>query len=306
MADKLPSEILKKISIDLSPNDLYAAVRVCHSWNIAFIPTLYGVVDIRSYRQFKRFIATLRDSENLNARGHLLRILKLSFDFGVPSESDYDYNVFSKNAWKKYNLQFKLLFRLCPFVVEFNSCNGWSPAALENLQEWKHLTKLPSIVCQNPLPASSLDFFRNRLTRLTIACAEFSEWKDVVTELPCIENLTLTYNGNWLFDSSYSSPDISILDLERIHKALRFLRSLTVGSLYLRGEIPNDITPCGTVHELDLRPNSGYLWGRYVARKYTALETLKISFTGINDEINEAELMTLIKPCRHLKRFEYE
>ncbi|KAG0167354.1 hypothetical protein DFQ29_000505, partial [Apophysomyces sp. BC1021] len=304
MTDKLPNEILQKIAIDLSPNDLCAAVRVCHSWNIAFIPTLYGVVDIRSHRQFKLFVATLRDSENLNALGHRIRILKLSFSFSKTVDLDLDLDSVRETFWENYNLEFKLLFRLCPFVVELDSWNDWCLAAVENFQEWKHITKLPSIVCQNPLPTSSLDFFRNRLTRLTIACADSSEWNDFVTELPCIEILTLTPIDPWSSDETKNTLSISILGLEMLHKSLQFLQSLTMMSFVLHGEIPNDITPCDTVHELVLYANNAYLWDRYIARKYTTLETLKISSINVDDENNRAEIMTLIKSCRHLKWFE--
>ncbi|KAG0162878.1 hypothetical protein DFQ28_004360, partial [Apophysomyces sp. BC1034] len=130
MTDKLPGEILEKISIDLSPNDLCAAVRVCRSWNVAFIPTLYGVVDIRTLHKFKLFVATLRDSENLNAFGHTIRILKLSFQFNLIGDLDLDW----KRFWKKYNIEFKLLLRLCPFVAELDSLDDWCPEAMENFQ----------------------------------------------------------------------------------------------------------------------------------------------------------------------------
>ncbi|KAG0169209.1 hypothetical protein DFQ28_000706, partial [Apophysomyces sp. BC1034] len=198
MIDVLPSEILAAIATHLSKSDLCVCVRVCRLWNVALIPTLYGVVDIRSEYQLYRFNETLCSVEKESALGHLVRVLKISVD--VDEEEYWTRNYYPgwtendmwdprlDHTWAKDDLP-----RLCPFVTEFGWTYEWYYELAEFMQKWKNLTNISLLMSADlsETLAFDSDFFRNRLTQLTIQCTDFSEWRDFVAGMPCVEYLKL-------------------------------------------------------------------------------------------------------------------
>ncbi|KAG0175196.1 hypothetical protein DFQ28_005417 [Apophysomyces sp. BC1034] len=275
MKDNIPNEIITNIATYLSQQDLYACICVCRSWNTALTPALYNSVNIQSQEQLDGFIGALRRTERSNPLGHFVRKMTGSRNIG------------------RDGLAF--LQRLCPFVVEFDTqlC-FWYPELAEDLEGWKHLTKAPCVVILTGPPNFSLDFLKKHVQRLELHIKGYPEWINLMTELPCVEELRI--------DGYESNPDVSLSDLETVHKALPRLNSLELWSISIRGEMPDHVAPCNTVRRLQLSLNDSHLWGLYFARKYTHLENLDIFWLEYTPNML-SEAKTLTRSCRGLKWF---
>ncbi|KAG0166071.1 hypothetical protein DFQ28_007746 [Apophysomyces sp. BC1034] len=282
MRDDIPSEILDNIAIYLEQRDRYACLCVCRSWNTILTPTLYSSVELRSIGRFQQFITTLRSVEASNPLGKFVRKVKLP-----NSLEDQDLSALS---------------RLCPFVIELDAWYALEMESLVVLQEWKHLTKVSTVIISKSIPNFPLDFFAKKIRTLCIIIRDLPEWIKLTAELPCVEDLEL--------DGRYPSAAISLPDLEAVHRALPCLSALTIENCLFSGEIPEDVAPCDTVRKLTIRSCNGRMWGRYFARKYTNLDELY--HVGSDDSdifgqgaIAEAttEAKILARSCRDLKLF---
>ncbi|KAG0168735.1 hypothetical protein DFQ30_004399, partial [Apophysomyces sp. BC1015] len=159
MIEKLPKEILSDIATLLSPETRSICVRVCRSWYTTFIPTLYERVEIKQRSQLNQLLDSLRTSDILNPinpLGHFVRKLSLALLY------DRDHIAYLPD--------------LCPFVIEFNCSGNWhNPTILECVQQWKHIKNFGTLRIRAGQDIS-LDFFRNRVTKLITDGVQYVGW----------------------------------------------------------------------------------------------------------------------------------
>ncbi|KAF7728377.1 hypothetical protein EC973_006185 [Apophysomyces ossiformis] len=276
----IPAEIILTIASFLEPKDIANCIRVCRSWNVKIIPALYNTVEIAGNRKFHLFTETLRKTRDTSHLGHLVRKLNLRFRV-------------------KYH-ELTELIPLCPFVTEFHTSNWLNHEWGTILQEWRYLEKVPKVVVRTKTLGFSLGSFRTQIKELSICSYIYCDWLNLLQELPCVEELTITCANS---DMPEASGKISISELETLHDALRHLRVLKLERFQLYGEMSRTIEPCSSVRALTLRVANGDLWGDYFGQKYTQLRQL---FLGIFVEYSEtmrSQAQTLARSCRCLQVF---
>ncbi|KAG0166388.1 hypothetical protein DFQ30_007247 [Apophysomyces sp. BC1015] len=139
--------------------------------------------------------------------------------------------------------QISSLPRVCPFVVEVDYDVEWCSEASVMLKQWRYIIDFRSLRFDG-LEAISLDSLGSQIT----------------TSITSIILRTTNYGRNL---------NISLYDLETVHRTLPHLRSLALHHVEVKGEMLEDITPCDTMQDLSLEAIRGGLWGHYFARKYT-------------------------------------
>ncbi|KAG0177632.1 hypothetical protein DFQ29_004621 [Apophysomyces sp. BC1021] len=280
MAENLPCEIVKNITIHLPRNDPCTCLRVCRSWNTALTPTLYRAVEIHSERHFDRFHKALCDTKACNQLGHHVRKIDIT-----------DFVNYTKLT---------LLPKLCPFVTEFYYEDIRYPELATILQRWKYLARMPMVyISEKPL-GFQLELFQKQITRIHISVDQYPEWIDLVSTLPYIRDLEVDFGS---IEPSGSTKYMALSDLEMLLNSLPRLHSLTMNRFSTYGDLPEDIAPCDTLNSLVLLPFAGGLWGSYFARKYTTLKKLELRTREYDSADLLMEIMTLVKSCRHLNRF---
>ncbi|KAG0183600.1 hypothetical protein DFQ29_000025 [Apophysomyces sp. BC1021] len=281
MIDNLPREILLNIAARLSRYRLCACVLVCRSWYAAFIPVLYHSVNLRKLKPFIQFVETVLNTENYNQLGHLVRKMIL------PSSIYFSSNPYSP-----------VLF---PLIVEVDHGGMYSSDLSNILGVWKCIEDVGPVVIRHP-KEFQLDLLQNRITKLMMTIVSFTEWVDIMAELPYIEELQLESRSNRI-SGEPSGAKISFCELETLHENFPHLRAFTLREILIYGELPQHITPCNKVDDLQLMFIEGHLWGQYFSRKYTNLEKLQFAFDRVPEINSESESIILAKSCRHLKQF---
>ncbi|KAG0165911.1 hypothetical protein DFQ28_008841 [Apophysomyces sp. BC1034] len=279
--DNLPLEILPNIAARLSRYRLCACVLVCRSWYAMFISQLYTTVDIHKPKSFIQFVKTARNTEKRYQLGRLVRKMILPNSTCITSDS--------------------YLPVLFPFIVEFDHGGMNSSDLSEVLGAWKCIENVGPVIVRDP-KEFPLDLLRHRITKLTIIIGSFTEWVDIMAELPRVEELQIQSRSNRIMGEP-SEAAISFCELETLHENFPHIRTLTLREILVYGELPRYITPCNKVDDLQLMFIEGHRWGQYFAQKYTNLENLQIAFDRVPEINAEPESIVLAKSCRHLKQF---
>ncbi|KAG0163340.1 hypothetical protein DFQ30_000319 [Apophysomyces sp. BC1015] len=272
MIDNLPPEIVSNIANRLSQYRLCACVLVCRSWYEAFISALYNTVDIRQQHSLTLFLEALRQTrEEPKPLGHLARKLMMSKSTSFSSIA--------------------CLPDLCPFVVKCDYRGEWSSDLSAIVQKWKWITNLGLVYIEDP-KEFLFGTIQNSITELRIATASFVEWVDLIGKLPCIEELGIENHSDPLGATRLT---VSLCEFEKLHNDLPRLRTFIVCDAMIYGELPEEITPCDKVCNLELSHIEGFRWGGYFAQKYTNLQKLDLSF------VYGPEPIVLAKSCQLLQ-----
>ncbi|KAF7731622.1 hypothetical protein EC973_008791 [Apophysomyces ossiformis] len=262
MATHFPYEILLRIASDLSADDRTTCLYVSKSWKLAFTQVLYHSVSIFSRRQFRLFYRALMETASSSAVGLAVHKLYLSKTVG-----------FSRD-------EFESLPRLCPHLTlfEFNEKLWKYLRVSDEIRKWESIRYLPtpSLYDRPHLRSFLLDNFNICFTRLKINICKCSHWLELVARMHHLEHLAIEGDLRTCLDDRKQYITLSVLD--SLHTGLPHLRYLCLKHINLGGSLPEPITACETLRQLELELDFDLYSAclPYFSCKYTRLEGLLI------------------------------